>query len=238
MGGDNYSPNVYSKGMYNQLAPGFTNMFNAFNTASTQSNYGIPTAPTMPSMTGVMSNIPMYNLPNAVAPTADWWNSLDPGIKAGAWAPYEEAANQLGERMGSQGQLGSARGGYSGAAGAAFGDYYAQAANTYGQGLWNMSQPGLMADYSAQLQRGITGYGNQLTEQQMNYQNAMNQIMTNYNNQMTAWQLPWQLATNYNSLMPSGTYKADGQGTFGSLMGSATSILAPFATGYGYGMAN
>lgn len=236
MGGDNFSPNVYSKGTYGQLSPGFSNIFNNFNTLSSQSGYGIPTAPTMPSMTGVLSGVPMYDLPNTVAPTTDWWNSLAPEIKAGAWAPYEQAANQLQERMGGSGQLGSARGGYSGAAGAAFGDYYAQAANTYGQGLWNMSQPGLMADYNAQLQRGITGYGNQLTEQQMNYQNAMNQIMTNYNNQMTTWQLPWQLATNYNSLMPSGTYKADSGGTMGSLLGSATSILAPFAYGYGANM--
>jgi len=236
MGGDNFSPNIYSKGMYGQLSPGYTNMFNAFNASTAQPNYGIPTAPTMPSMSGVLSNVPMYNIPNAVGPTTDWWNSVDPNIKAGAWAPYEQGASALGEKLGSMGQLGSARGGVSGNAAAGFGDYYAQAANQYGLGLWNMSQPGLMADYNAQLQRGITGYGNQLTEQGMNYQNQMNQINQNYNNQMTAWQLPWQMATNYNSLMPSGTYHADSGGTMGSIMGSATSILAPFAYGYGSGM--
>lgn len=96
-------------------------------------------------------NIPSYNVPDAYGPTKNWFNSISPDVMEGLWEPYEFAASQLGERMGAGGQLGSARGGYSGTAGDSFGRFYAEAGKDIGTQAWNMMSPGIMANWSAQL---------------------------------------------------------------------------------------
>jgi len=89
-----------------------------------------------------MWNVPdMPQVPGPVLPTQEWYQGIAPEVKAGIWAPYQEAAQQLGETFGSKGQQGSARGGYSGAYGAAMGSFAADAAQQAGQQAWGMTAP-------------------------------------------------------------------------------------------------
>lgn len=285
MGGDNFKPNVYSSQLWDIFRPGIYNIGSAWNAQTGQQGYGMPTAPTMPSMGGVLSGVSPYgisgyslpnysvtgyDIPNATGlmPTTDWWNSLSSDVKAGAWAPFQEGQNNLLETLGASGVSGSARGGYSGAAGAALGQYMGDASPAYAMNLWNMSQPGMMANWQAQLgqnqylagmqnqnalwnaenQLGLNQYlaglqnqqsqslwQNQLTERQTDYQNLLNQANQNYSGQMQAWQLPMQLAMNYNNLAPSGAYHGDSGGTLGSIMGAASSIALPIGMGMALG---
>jgi hypothetical protein len=57
------------------------------------------------------------------------------------------------ETLGGHGQLGSARGGYSGAAGAALGQLAAKGAQNVGLQAWQMTAPQMM-DYRNQLYQG------------------------------------------------------------------------------------
>jgi hypothetical protein len=250
---DNFNPNIYSKGLWNMFSPGITSTANLFNQLSQTSGYGMPAAPTMPSMAGVLSGVSPYGISGygvpsteSIMPTQSWWNNLSGDVKAGAWAPFAEGQNNLLETLGSSGVSGSARGGYSGAAGAALGQYMADATPAYAMNLWNMSSPGAMAGWQAQLgqnqylaglqnQQSQALWQNQLTERQTDYQNTLNQANQNYAGQMQAWQLPFNMAMNYNNLAPSGAYHADNGGTLGSIMGAATSIAAPMAMGWGMG---
>ena len=110
-------------------------------------------------------NIPnAYNIPQAVAPTSGWFNSLSPEVMQGLWEPYEQGASQLAERMGAAGMSGSARGGYSGTAGDAFGRYYSDASKNIGTQAWNMTSPGMMANWGAQLGQGQEMWNAQLNQ--------------------------------------------------------------------------
>lgn len=253
MGGDNFKPNAYSKGMYGFLWPGFENMFRQWSNQTGQPNYGMPGAPSMPSMQGVLSGVNPYSISGygvpdtkSLMPTKQWWNSLAPGVKKGAWKPFEEGQNQLMETLGGSGMGDSARGGYSGAVGAALGEYMGDAKPAYQMNLWNMSQPGMMAGWQAQLgqnqylaglqnQQSQQLWQNQLTERQTDYGNEMNRLNQNYAGNMQAWQMPWQMAQNYNNLAPSGAYHGDSGGTMSSIMGGASSIMGPMAMGWGMG---
>jgi len=95
----------------------------------------------------------MPTVPGPVLPTQEWYQGIAPEVKAGLWAPYQEAAQQLGETFGSQGQQGSQRGGPSGAYGAAMGTFGAQAAKDVGQQAWSMTAPQMMG-YRDQLYQG------------------------------------------------------------------------------------
>jgi hypothetical protein len=212
-----YTASPEQRGLYKALLPMIQGMAGAGTAQLGQTGYGMPQAPTMPSMQGVMSGVSPYqiggyNVPSTsgIMPTKDWFGSLAPEVKQGVWAPYEDAANQLGERMGSQGMLGNARGGYSGAAGSAFGEFYSDAGKDYGTQLWNMSAPGAMAGWQGQLgqnqymaglqnQQNMLGYNNLVQERTMDYNNQMNQANQNYQGQMNAWALPWGLT----GMMPS-----------------------------------
>jgi hypothetical protein len=129
--------------------------------------------PDMPSSQGVLTSAPMYNIPDigSTMPSTDWWGGISPEIKAGLWAPYEEAGHQLIENMGFT--SGSARGGYSGAAGAAMGELAAEAGKNVGLQAWEMTSPMMQREWEANLARNQTGYQNVLQENLMDYQGAM-----------------------------------------------------------------
>ncbi len=98
--------------------------------------------------------------PVGLSPTADWFSSLSPELMAGVWAPYEDAANQLGERIygggGSSARDGSV---HAGSSAAAFGDFYGRAGQQIGQDAWGYGaeqRQALMLPYTGAL-AGISG---------------------------------------------------------------------------------
>jgi len=96
-------------------------------------------------------NVPqMPTVPGPVLPSAEWYQGIAPEVKAGLWAPYQEAGQQLMETLGGQGQLGSQRGGYSGATGVALGTLAQKAGQNVGMQAWQMTAPQMM-DYRNQL---------------------------------------------------------------------------------------
>lgn len=180
-------------------------------------NMGAPSAPYMPSMSGVRSGVSPYQtfgyeIPSlsGIMPTTDWWGSIAPEIKAGAWAPFEEGQNRLMETLGASGVSGSARGGYSGATGAALGEYMADATPAYAMNLWNMTAPGAMAGWQAGLGQNQYMAGLQNQQSQMQYQNVLGERERDYSNTMArlgldydvakqAWGIPFGLT----GMMPS-----------------------------------
>lgn len=121
-------------------------------------------------------NVPsMPTVPGPVMPSEQWYQGIAPEVKAGLWAPYKEAGQQLMETLGGSGQIGSARGGYSGAAGAALGQLAAKGSEQVGLQAWNMTAPQMM-DYRNQL-----------------YQSALQQR----GDVMQAQQAPWTLFPSY-----------------------------------------
>jgi len=94
----------------------------------------------------------LYNVPQAPMPTQGWFSGLDQSIQSGIMEPYTLASQQLAEQLGSYGQLGSARGGVSGAGAAGLGRFWEDAAQGMGTQAWNMINPNAMAQYQAQVQ--------------------------------------------------------------------------------------
>ena len=125
----------------------------------------------------------MGDIPDAsmAMPTANWYNSLAPEVKAGLYAPYEDASNQMLELMGSRGQTGAASSGYTGAAGAAMGELWADAGRNVGMDAWKMTGPMAMANWQANLDRNVQQWG--LGQQE---------ALADYNTAMEAWRLPMQ----------------------------------------------
>lgn len=226
-GSNDYSAPPQQKKMFKLFRPAYEQFANAAFNQAGQPNYGAPSAPTMPSATGIYSNIPMYDLPNAVQPTAQWYNSLSPEVMAGVWAPYQDASNQLLETLGASGQRGNARAGYSGAAGAALGSFAADASKNVGLQAWQMSQPGLMADYQSQLSRNMQGYTNLTNEAGMNYQNEANRLGQDYGAAMQAWNIPYGMMGAAQNITPTSAFTPGGSPTQ-SGMGMATQL----GTGY------
>lgn len=97
-----------------------------------------------------------YNIPDAVAPTQDWYNNISGEVKAGMMAPYQDMSNQLTESMGHS--AGSAGAGASGMLGASQAKFWSQAGKDYGMNLWNMTSPGMMANWNAELERSRMPY--------------------------------------------------------------------------------
>jgi hypothetical protein len=187
--------------LYSTLLPMISAMAQQGVTQMGQGNYGMPSAPTASSMSGVLTGVPQYSIPDvsSMLPSSSWYNNLSPEVMRGVWAPYEQASKGMLEQLGNIGQLGSARGGASGAAGAAMGQFSADAANKVGLQAWQMSQPAMQAGWNAQLGQNISGYQQGLTEAQTNYNNTLNQQQQDYAMQKTAWGLPWALT----GMMPS-----------------------------------
>ena len=196
-----YTSSPEQQQMYGALLPMINAMAQQGVSQMGQGNYGMPSAPTSPSMSGVLTGVPQYAIPDvsSMLPSSSWYNSMSPEVMQGIWAPYEQASKGMLEQLGSIGQLGSARGGASGAAGAAMGQFSADAANKVGLQAWQMSQPAMQAGWNAQLGQNIAGYQQGLTERQTDYSNLMNQQQQDYAMQKTAWGLPWALT----GMMPS-----------------------------------
>jgi hypothetical protein len=161
-----------------------------------------------PSMGGVLTSQPMYDIPDPsmAMPTANWWGSLSPNVKAGLYAPYVEAGQGLMEMMGSKGQMGSPMGGFSGAGGAALGELAGQAAQNVGLDAWKMTAPMAMAGWNANLARN-----------QMGYQQGQQERLADYQTSMDVWNRPMSLMGMAGLGMPQG-YTDPSSGGMGGLM--------------------
>lgn len=136
MGGDpklTYEQGPEQEDMYNSMFPVFKNF--------------------------MQGNFPqMYDLPNQVGPTTDWYNNIAPEVRQSLWEPAQEGGQQMMEAMGAKGQIGSAGSPISGSAQTGMGKLFSDYSQGIGGQAWNMMQPGMMADYNAQLGRNIQGY--------------------------------------------------------------------------------
>ena len=176
--------------MFNMLKPMISQMSQAGTTGQPlwQTSQPPSALNEIPSMQGVLSGIPMYDIPEAAQPTSQWWEGVSPDIKQGLWQPYKEAGAQLSEQMGGQGQWGSARGGPSGAAGAAMGEIASNAAMNVPMQAWEMGQQGRQNTWNAQLGQNQQGYQNQVQEAMGDW----SRYGTDYQNQMQKWGMEQQ----------------------------------------------
>jgi len=137
----------------------------------------IPKAPSfvdmVPSAQGLWSSIEgpgvqSYALPDAtmLQPTQEWWQGVDPGIKAGLWQPYQEAGERLFEDYGARGLAGNPSAGVSGAAMAGLGELYAQGARNVPLQAFELGRQGRQMQYGSELARNI-GAAGQLRENAM-----------------------------------------------------------------------
>ncbi len=84
-----YSQSPEQQEMYDMLQPYMEQAFS-------QGGWDISEPPDprneIPSMQGVISGVPMYNLPSAesLQPTQQWWQGVSPDVKQGLWQPYED----------------------------------------------------------------------------------------------------------------------------------------------------
>ncbi len=163
-----------------------------------------------PSMSGVLTGVPMYDIPDPsrAMPTANWYGSLAPQVKAGLYAPYVEAGQGLMEAMGARGQAGSPRGGFSGAAGAALGELAGQAAKNVGLSAWQMTAPMAMTAWQTDLARNQQAYGQQIQERLGDYSTAMN-----------VWNRPMSIMGQMPYAMPQGYVQPGGGGGIGGALG-------------------
>jgi hypothetical protein len=104
-----------------------------------------------PQMSQLGTGGPLWDVPLAVGPTADWYGNLSPDVMQGVWAPYQDASKQFMEQLGAGGLATSQRGGISGAGAAGLGKFWEQAGRNVGQQAWGMTAPGLMAKYEADI---------------------------------------------------------------------------------------
>ena len=183
-GVDNYQ-SAQQQAVWSELLPMIRQMGQAGESGQPLWQTGQPPSAldNIPSMQGVMSDVPMYDIPQAPQPNQQWWQGVSPDVKAGLWQPYKEAGQQLSEQMGGQGQWGSARGGPSGAAGAAMGEIASRGAMNVPMQAWQMGEQGRMADYNAQLGQNQQGYQNRLQESMADF----GRYGTDYQSQMQKW---------------------------------------------------
>jgi len=107
-----------------------------------------------------------YQIPSteSMMPSKQWWGGISPEVKEGLWAPWNEAAGQMMEKMGGSGQLGSARGGYSGTGERALGEFYSKAGQNVGLQAWQMTQPAMKTGWAAEYDKTQQDYANQMTQ--------------------------------------------------------------------------
>jgi hypothetical protein len=198
-----YVQSPEQQAVYSALMPTIQNI--GYSGANRRPLWDIPSTPSAPTAPQYTSPSPQgYNVPDAVAPTQNWWDSIASPVMAGLNAPWNDARNQMFESLGQAGSLGSAGAGMSGAAGAALGEFESNRANQMGLQAWNMMQPGLMNQWQGQLgaNQYLTGMQNAAEQQQYgtNYQNQLNQQQQDYgmaqnlwNQQIAANQAPFHL---------------------------------------------
>jgi len=160
-----------------------------------------------------------YDVPDTTSmmPTANWWDELDPNIKAGIKQPYEEGSNQLAEQLMSYGQ-GSVMGGASGVMGSSLADYWADAGTQMATTGWNMVSPALQAGWSANLDKNKT-------TADYKYQSDMAKWTADLNKA----QLPYSVMSG----LYSGTYSTPvvSQPWYSSLLGGASSAGTAWGLG-------
>lgn len=254
-----YSQSPEQAAVYNAIMPSLMRLTQAGETGAPAWN--TPAAPTtqgynVPRLTTPQTyNVPNYQVPSNVnlLPTANWYSNLSPEVMRGLNAPYDEARSQMLENMGATGQVGSAAGGYTGAAGAALGEFEANRANQIGLQAWQMTQPGLQADYSARLARNQWLAGAQLGANQWSANAAANTNLANWQANLSANQwaananqqaalLNWQnQAEAYkfpSTALPGllgGTYSSPIVDTSPSAAGNIGAGLLGGLGGYGFG---
>lgn len=209
------------------------------------SEYPAPYTPL--SATGVTSDIPQYQIPDAVLPTQGWYSNMSPAIQQAIKEPYIDASRELGEQLGSVGMMGSARGGASGAAANVLSDFWGQvAAPQMAMSAWNMMQPGLNQYRGDVLSQNIGArdelvneatldYQNEMRRREMEYQNALGYRGEMQNQSMAPFNLMSGLATGsmgggYTTTSQPGFWSQAGQAALGALGGS---IMGPVGAGIG-----
>lgn len=101
-------------------------------------------APQQQELWNMLMPVLQQGFGGGMSPTGNWYQNLDPTIRAGIEEPYMRGFEMLGNQMGGWG--GNPRAGWSGAAGDVFGQYAQQAGQGMAQTGWNMMmQPYQMA---------------------------------------------------------------------------------------------
>jgi hypothetical protein len=182
-----------------------------------------PNAPTMPSA----QEMGMPDI-GTIMPTKQWWDSLSPEVLQGIYAPYEATASKMLEGMGFNNQVGSAEGGYSGAAGAAMGKFAAESATQVGLQAWNMSSPALNKQWEAQYGQRLMDYQNTLNQKNTDYQGSVASYQNNLNrNMMPYTTLPGMMQGTYpNPVVSQGSTNNTGQVVGGVVSAAAAAAAA------------
>jgi hypothetical protein len=172
-----YTPSTYSQvGPYQtsgyNIAP--TSQITAENLGYTGQNYGYDIAPTSEiqgyNPTGYniapTSQITGYNTPGmeSLLPGSDWMSSLSPELTSAMWKPYEEGLKTLETQLSGRGQLGSERGGISGAAADVLQDYAIEASDEYTKNLYDVWAPAAYKGYETELGAEQDLWNEQLTQ--------------------------------------------------------------------------
>lgn len=178
---------------------------------SGQSLFDYPSAPgfpDLPSMKGVLSDIPMYDIPEAVSPGKGWWSGLDTDIKGGIMEPWQAGQEQLFEFLGSKGMAGGPRG-VSPTAGGAMADYWSDAMTKIPTQGWGMVAPGLQEERQNVLGQNILGYQNLTKEAMGDYGSETQRLMADWQNAISQWGMGQQGMMNIPGMaggMIQGTY--------------------------------
>lgn len=235
--GVEYAQSPEQRQMYSYLAPMMQMMTQRTGAGQPLWDTSQPPDPRdeIPSMQGVISDTPMYNIPSAesLQPTQQWWEGVSPDVKQGLWQPYTEASQQLSEYMGGRGQMGSPRGGFTGAAGAGMGEIMARGAQNVPMQAWEMGSQGRMADWQAQLGRNQQGYQNRLQEALTDYgryEQAFGGQMQRWGVENQAMAAPWSAIPG----MMGGTYSSPvvnpgSPDQSGQIMGTMATLMAAIA---------
>ena len=170
---------------------------------------GMPDVPQLPS--------PYEGLERAM-PTKAWWEGIEPGVKEGLYAPWEEAGQRLSEQLSGAGAGGSARGGFSGAIAPAMADLWGQAGQQVPLQAWQMTGPQMQQawqqDYGAESQRRMLDYQTSMQQTMMPYQ----QQMQRRGELLQGYQMPYGIMPG----MMGGTYSTPiVQQGGGSMLGGA-----------------
>ena len=179
--------------------------------------WDVPQAPQMfgggaPPSYGVTPqyNIPMqgqtpgYDVPDVMSmmPSRETYDMVSPQVKAGLWAPYEQAQERLMETLGGRGALGSQKGGYSGAAGAAIGELMSRGAEDVGLNIARMTLPQLQMGWQAGLgreqqmwgedvRRGTQQWGAELGREQQMWGQEQQRARDLYQRDLQVGQTEW-----------------------------------------------
>ena len=123
---------------------------------------------------GNLQGQPLFNIPQFpqlsaqnLLPTQNFFQNVAPEIRQGWDFESGIARENLFQQLGSKGQMGSARGGLSGAAGAALGSFEANRASQFGEQAFRMAQPGLQMGFQQEANRLGTLQGQAFQQAQM-----------------------------------------------------------------------